>query len=843
MKSILMKKKSVYCALALLVLASLGTAQSESAAEKVFVKAKEVVLVATGSSEPEKKTAEILRKRLQKRSEVASNVVDGNAVPEGGDLRIAIGVLAEDVYLRGLVDSLGAKLPTLPNSNTVHPESFVVKSGEIDGHKCVVIAGADTRGALYGVGAFLRAITFLSGEIVVPEFDLVDKPAFGLRGGTATGPGSRSEEFGNLRPQTHEEYLERMEELLLVGANTIGGELDLVRTYGMQSYFGRKSNELPGGFPPEWGAPGDRSGRYVCPSIPEAKRALLEAFDRWFREVPYYEIYATKSGDPGGCRCDRCMPWGATYIQLTHEIADILHKYHPKTKVIATNQDLTNEGNLAIFGYLNTRDSSWLHAIRYGPGADEMQTYIRGPVNPRWFEYEGFGPLGNYLKYMHRELPRTTTILGFTDVTHWMQSQYGVEKPDVALAAVYDRRSWNARPRAFHRVSRDILRYMDGDLYYSEGQHDEFNKWFWHRLLWNPHLEAEQITREYCRYFFGQEAVDEMTEAIFLMEETLEKPVLGNSGIVRAVDLLRLAGKKIPENLLKDDYRWRIISQKALMDRYIQLQLERGAQLKEKAGALLAKVEKSNAPRKEIEQALKILNEPLETPEMAAILKEAQERGEESNDLVGYREAAMFIAPTMDLTEAGWWKKTLEEALASGEDDRLRNTARMILRYEDPGEGGFYENLGWPSDSPHLVHGETLWGFDQFPGPAKRSHYNLGYARGQSGRGLTFAYDGLDTDSEYVVRLSVKGRQRPGAEEFQQGLEADGQVITDAFPVSLTEIGYHEFALPKEATQDGRVEIALTSPSAERPYTVANEIWLMRKDSMPWTSENGKPTE
>lgn len=843
MKSNIANRKSLYCALALLVFVPLSTSQSEPSPGKVFVGAREVVLVATGSSEPEKKGVELLKKRLQRRSEIAISLANENKIPESGDLLIAIGVLDEEGYLKETASSIGATLPTLPNTDSVHPESFAVKSGTVDGRKCVVIAGRDARGVLYGIGAFLRALTYLPNEILVPEMDIAEKPAFGLRGGTPTGPGSRSEEFANLRPQTDADFLERMEDLILVGANTIGGDLDLVRSYGMQSYFGRKSNELPPGFPPEWAAPDDRSGRYVCPSIPEARRALMEEFDKWFRERPFYEIYATKSGDPGGCHCDLCMPWGATYIQLTHEIADILHKYHPQTKVIATNQDLTNEGNLAIFDYLNKHDASWLYALRYGPGADEMQTYIRGPVNPRWFEYEGFGPLGNYLKYMHRELPTTTTIVGFTDVTHWMQAQYGVEKPDVALAAVYDRRSWNARPRAFHRVSRDIFRYMDGDLYYSEGQHDEFNKWFWHRLLWNPHLEAEEITREYCRYFFGPDAVEEMTEAIFLMEGTLEKPVLGNAGIVRAVELLRSAGKKIPENLLKDDCRWRIISQKALMDRYIQLQLERGAQLKEKAGALLAKVEESNAPRKEMEQALKVLQEPMETPEMAAILKEAKERGEESNDLVGYREAAMFVAPTMDLTEAGWWKKTLEEALAAEDDARIRNAAKMVLRYEDPGEGGFYESLGWPSDSPHLVHGETLWGFDQFPGPAKRSHYNLGYARGRSGRGLTFAYEGLDTDAEYVVRLSVKGRQRPGAEEFDQGLEADGQVITDGFRVSLAEMGYHEFPLPKEATQDGEVVIALTSASAERPYTVANEIWLMRKDSMPWTSETGKLTE
>jgi hypothetical protein len=471
-----------------------------------------------------------------------------------------------------------------------------------------------------------------------------------------------------------------------------------------------------------------------------------------------------------------------------------------------------------------------------------MQTYIRGPVNAARFEYEGFGPLGNYLKDLHHELPRETNIALYTDITHWMQAQYAVPHPDVALAAVYDRRSWNARPRHFHKVAQEIFHYALGDIHYSEGMHDDFNKWIWYRLLWNPQLTAEDLTKEYCRYWFGPDAADEMTEAIFLMEETLEQPVQGNARIAKAVELCESAGKKIPENLLRNDFRWRVISQKALLDRYIQLALERGAQLKQAASPILGKAATSADSAIELTDAVKILEQPPVTDEMKRVLDRAKQLGEESNKIAGFRLGPMFIVDTLDLSEVGWWKKTLADAVATGNDARMKNAVKMVQHYQDPGEGGFYEDLGWPNDSPHLTRGNGLWGFRAFPGPARQSQYNLAYSFGNRG-GISLKFDGLDPKAQYVVRLSTgthrekgDGSERLGNIELKEGLQFDGQVISEGFPIPRNEIAFQEFDVPQATTQDGQVEITLTSPSKTIPLTMAYEVWLMRKDKMPWTA-------
>ncbi len=843
MKSISQSTEFIWFALLVLAVAVSARVYGEDAPANPPITAKHILIV-TGakSTQPELKAAELLSKRLQKRSSVAVAVQDESAAPTDADVTFVVGTTSGNVLSKKLVPQFGAVLPVLPNSETLHPEGFAVKSGTYDGKHYIVIAGTDGPGTIYGVGWMLRAMTYLPESVLVPVVDVTDKPALWMRGGNPHGAGSRAREFGKLRPQTPEESLETMEDQILLGTNVFGGNpVQLRETYGVYSSFGRTANQMDNGFviPEEWRADGGRSRRYVCPSVPEARKALLESFDKFFRESPDYDIYTTNSGDEGGCRCDKCMPWGGTYIKLVHEIADILHKYHPNTKVLATNQDLTNEGNQAIFDYLNSEDSSWLYAIRYGPGADEMQTYIRGPVNPRWFEYEGFGPLGNYLKFMHHELPRTTNIALYSDITHWMQAQYAVPHPDIALAAVYDRRAWNARPRNFYKVGQEIFHYAVGDMHYSEGIHDDFNKWFWYRLMWNPHQTAEAITNEYCRYWFGPEAQDEMARAIFVMEETLDKPVLGNPGIAQAVVLLRSAGKKIPPNLLKDDWRWRVITEKALMDRYIQMELERGQDLKRQAGNVLSHALTAENPKPDFEKALNVLEQPLETGAMKALRDEATQRSEESNAAFGYREPVVFIVDQYDLTEVGWWKEHVQQALTTPDAAKLRNAANMILHYDDPGEGGYYDDVGWPMESKHLTFGHTLWTFEPFAGPAKMSQYNQAYSRDPNGRGVTFDYENLDPQAEYVVRISVGGQigsRLPPGFKPREGIDADGTVISDGFDVPTDKIGYFEFDVPQELTRDGKVQIVVTGKSPGRAISALYEIWLMRKDKMPWTA-------
>jgi hypothetical protein len=182
----------------------------------------------------------------------------------------------------------------------------------------------------------------------------------------------------------------------------------------------------------------------------------------------------------------------------------------------------------------------------------------------------------------------------------------------------------------------------------------------------------------------------------------------------------------------------------------------------------------------------------------------------------------------------------VRQALAEGNEAKIRNAAKMVLHYDDPGPGGFYDDVGWPNDSKHLVSGETLWAFDPFSGPAKLSYYNHALSMGK-GPPVAFEYDGLDPAAQYVVRISVGAHideERPALKgiKLSEGLKADETVISDGFPVPTDDVIFQEFDIPKELTQDGKLKITLTPSPGPMPITGCAEIWLMQKDKMSWTA-------
>ena len=116
------------------------------------------VAIVTGkdSAEAEIKAAKMLASRILKRSQVAvQSAVESDAklaeMLANAELVFVVGSPQGSSRSRQLMQELVARLPTLPNSTRVHPEGFVVKSGRSGGKPCVLIAGSDPRGTLYGV--------------------------------------------------------------------------------------------------------------------------------------------------------------------------------------------------------------------------------------------------------------------------------------------------------------------------------------------------------------------------------------------------------------------------------------------------------------------------------------------------------------------------------------------------------------------------------------------------------------------------------------------------------------------------------------------------------------------
>lgn len=723
------------------------------------------------------------------------------------------------------------------------PEGFhLIDIGEkgLAGHS-LHIYGVDYRGALYGIGELLRQVHFFTNTIAIPpKLSIRSAPAFEVRGANV-GQGHTITEISNARDWTQGEWERAVTGYALAGANTISmgysvsaddPKYQFVRDMGLKVLMSVNPNHGSG--PPEWEAK-EAIGRkgYLCLSIPEAREAkLAEENERWMR-APHVDYVRMKSGDGGGCECEKCRPYGRVYIRMCADIAKIIRRYRPNTEIFVLNQKLDNAGDMAIFEYLQNEPQSWLRAIAIGPGSNAMSWMPGRRQDHRMdlFRYPAFGAMDRYYREMLHQLPPTHDLVFFTDITHWVYAQNGLmdhalipdrdhnlppasdhyvydRKPDPALAQTYDRRAFNARPKAYYDAFRESMRYGIGDVCYSEGHHDHFNQWMWFRLLWAPDTPLEEVIEDYATTFFGPEAAPFMTRAILQFEDNLQTPIADNEGIQRFAGLVAAAGKAMPKHRLEEDYLWRQYMQRALVDQYIQ------ANYRQQVTAM-TQIEKTCADGLEhgqeghaISDSLAIIEEVGETAQMAAWKEQAHKLGEESDTIYGVRVAGLFMLD-QDYVGLGWYQSQLEAAKSAAPEE-VRGLLASIADYELKSLGAIYDDLGDPENSPHLTHG---WPFGDgiFDQANRGSQRSCAFTTDEE-RGVTLEYKNLDPKKQYIARMTlVRPRylERFGIFQHQtsQSIYADDIPLVENMELPEYTASFYEFAIPREATADGALEI------------------------------------
>jgi hypothetical protein len=607
------------------------------------------IILSENAGEIENNVAEVLKDRLQNNSKVSVTI--SNKKDAATSLDIYLGLANRSDRLEELFNKYIMRLPGYAKPAA---EGFAIKMVNLENTPAIIAIGKDNRGLLYAAGEILRQMKVDPLAIVFTTFDISSAPAYRFRG--ANNPqGGTMRKFTKSRAWTTDEWKEVILDYALAGANSFyaetwgnGGERnDFLKSFDLMTTVGIRPNQYQGESPEEWKSSGLSdwewiNSNWICPSIPEAREALLQQWTEKLSTLGDHDILRFYAGDPGGCRDERCAPWGLTFALLCEDIAKIALKTHPNLIVLIANQDLTNEGDYAIFDYLSEEPQDWLYGIAYGPGSNAMSWYFRHKLNDDMFEYPGYGWLNRYLAETLNALPKDQKIVHYSDITHWTMAQYNIEYPERNIAKSYGRRTWHTRPSALYKIFQAIMPFSQGDIIYTEGYHDHFNQYFWHRLLWNPHLTEKEVTHEYCRIYFGEKAADFMTEAIFQLERNFEIPLATNDGIDRYYALVKEAGKLISKNIMENDHLWRLFMQKAALDKYIQLKLQRELFQEERVRQYLQHGLDTGDINTAIEKAMTVLEEPKQTPQMEIYRKEADKLGIETEELFGIRNVGYF---------------------------------------------------------------------------------------------------------------------------------------------------------------------------------------------------------
>jgi hypothetical protein len=838
------------------VLAAFAVTLSLCVTREAHVPVHACAVVEAAAPDPIEHNAALLLLGRLKEAGLSAELTREDAPPayRRGQLRILFGSAARHASLAAVLKKVRVAPPTEFDPGV---EGYLLRSlPTLNDRAETVLAAActDPRGLVYAAGEILRCIhTTRQGHEIATDIDLRTAPAFEVRGTQIQQSGVNFEK-AHARHWTEAEREHAIADIILAGANTIqlGGDspsnidpaYKFVKSLGVKALCHYTANGGSG--PPEWQAKESigRSG-YLCPSVPAARAEMLRQCEANFRSCPDYDYVRLVGGDGGGCECDLCHPYGHVFITLCADLADIIHKYHPNCQIFITNQKFDAESDEAIFKYLQEKPRPWLRAFCYGPGSDSMswQPGHRQTHRMDLFKYPGFGPPSRYLHEILHQLPPEQDLVFYNEITHWRYSEFGYiqayprpdkqgfyppasghfmyeRMPDRYLTQVYDRLTFFAWPRFYHKMFGETVRYGIGDCTHSSGTQDHFNQWMWERLMWNPALTAEEAVDSYCRYWFGDDAAPYMAKALFQLEQNLQddpkNPLPEKQGIALYYALVKEAGRHMPAPLRALSWLWLEHLQKAAIDLHTALSVKQQITAEAQAEALLKGALKDGPQTYEsaIHAAMDALEGIEPTTQMQALSKEATEAGELSNRLYGVRSEGLY-SMKHDFIGMGWTLSELRRALAAPASKR-GNLLQQIAHYQDPGPGGYYDNCGVFGEMPHVVNGSP---FDygqplvagMFSEDCRHSQKTMCSTQEQSA-GVTLQYSDLSATDSYRVRITVvrpqfQPRYAERMKQHSEKLYAGDVLIAPEIEIPVLRPMQYEFDIPKSAIRNGELTL------------------------------------
>ncbi|MCB9768621.1 MAG: hypothetical protein H6752_10530 [Candidatus Omnitrophica bacterium] len=747
------------------------------------------------------KAAEMLEEEIEKRTGIALPIVPLSDSQEGP----AICLIRVDQAPEG-VDTTG-----VPEA----PEGYSIR---VNGDQ-VQLLGRDDRGVLFAAGRLLRLLSMSEGEVELSsDVDISTAPKYPIRG-HQLGYRNTANTYDAWDLETFEQYIR---DLIAFGANSV----ELITALDPEEKDGPVMTETQWDMNLKLAELAHSYGLDVWfwmplsgdVTDPEESKKELEERDRFFKACPAIDHIMVPGGDPGRTTPAVLMPW-------LEKMAEVLHKHFPEAGLWVSNQKFKPDENDVFFDYLQEHRPTWLRGVAYGPG-----TLIT-------------------LEETRRRTPDQFPLRRYPDITHCVRCQYPVPKWDGVFAQTLDREPPNPRPRDtahIHNVWADL---SDGFVSYSDGAHDDFNKMVWSALAWDPEADVNEIVEDYCRLFFGPSTLAETSQGIWGLEKNWDAPISENRHIAETLNLWRLAEKRGGE-ALKENWRFQMYLFRAVFDAYIQIRHEKEMEYQRQAYSELAKASEIGCS-----QAIAAAREALAQADRIRIRPDLRLRLEQLGvDLqasIGYQmsvrepyrarnpeRGALLDKADRPLNDRPWLENRFDQILALEKEGERLAAIDQILNWDDPGPGGFYDDLGNATLQPHLVR-QTTWEEDPMfiTGP-QEAHYRslnnetleidplkfswLDQAQTLYGVPLKVAYKDLDPSAEYRVRVTYFGRYHS-----PMRLVADGDIeihgpMTDSDPVWPVE-----FDIPKKATEDGKLELSWELVEG-RGCQVA-EVWLMKK--------------
>ncbi|GAA5221137.1 hypothetical protein [Membranihabitans marinus] len=705
--------------------------------------------------------------------------------------------------------------------SVLNKDGFKIAVYESGQRNILVIAGHDARGLLFGVGYFLRKSRLAKNSVMVPSSISIDTwPETPLRG-HQLGYRPKVNSYDGFTVAMWEQYIR---DLIVFGTNavelmppntdddshspmfTLPQKEMLVEMSGLLEKYGLDV----------WMWYPLMHGDYADPNVVE--KSLVEN-EEIFKSIPKLDAVFVPGGDPG-----KQTP-KVLFEHLARKIK-VLHKYHPNAEIWISPQGYSAEWMEEFIALLKDYPS-WISGVVHGP-------WVRMDVND-----------------LRKVVPQKYPIRRYPDITHSIDGQYFVPSWDYAYTVTQNRETINPRPLDHGKIYRSVApENAIGFISYSEGVNDDVNKMIWSGLGWDRSSRVIDILRDYSRYFIGVDYEDDFAQGLLNLEKNWQGSLIDNKMVVTHHQMFREMEKKAAPNV-QLNWRFQSALYRSYYDVYNYHRLIYETSLEQQAMSILRKAQYFGS-KKAMDLAMEVVDKSVEqgtsSDERQRVFELAEAlfqsiRMQLSTDK--YYAKATIRGGNLDLIDTPlnnrlWLESEFVRIRNLDEEEDRINELDKIVNWQNPGPGGYYDDLGDLTNQPHMVYDLD---YEKDPNSFRSSFVGLpgGYSLEMDrirrwrvswktymqtiyGLPLQMHYEDLDPRAQYRVKVTY-------VEEEPIRLRTDdGTVIHDYLEPEESPRPV-EFDIPMSETSDGVLDLFWEiDPSGKGPgrgCSVA-EVWLIK---------------
>jgi len=763
----------------------------------------------------------MLAEEVEKRTQLKLEPV--TAWPGNGAAAIAVGPAAA---LNAFAGPYAGEWAAEPNPKEAEGYRIRVKKGA--GAPAVFVVGNDSRGVLFGVGHLLRRLRLAKGAIsLADDVAITTAPKYALRG-HQLGYRPKTHSYDAWDRATWEQYYR---DLIVFGANAV----ELIPP---RSDDAADSPHFPLPPLPMMTAMSKLADDYGLDvwiwypamdkdySDPKTVELALAEWGAVFKQLPRIDALLVPGGDPGHTHPTHLMA-------LLEKQTALLHRTHPEAQMWVSPQSFNREWMDEFLGILKQQHPAWLSGVVFGPQVRMSLPELRAAV------------------------PSQYPIRHYPDITHSRQCQYPVPDWDVAYALTEARECINPRPTDEAAIFRLLQPYTIGFLTYSEGCNDDVNKAIWSALGWDPEKPVIDILREYSRYYIGEEYTEDFAQGLLALEGNWRGPLVANESVYTTLQQFqRMESDAAPRVRLS--WRFQQALFRAYYDAYTRSRLIHETDLEERAMDLLRQAGVIGSLTA-MNGAETILNRALTervSPDWRARIFELAEALFQSIRMqlsvpryqaIGVDRGASLDTVDYPLNNRRWLKERFEAIRSmKGEAERQR-ALDDVVRWTDPGPGGFYDDLGNLTRQPHLVRGlpfaqdpaslaSSKVGFeegdvvdepDEKPEGSLRMSW-IDHAESLGDQPLRVRYTNLDPAAHYKIRVVYAG------DSPKKPIRLVANDSVEIHPLLQKPFPYRplEFDIPRAATRAGELILSWYREAGlggNARGCQVSELWLIKK--------------